>query len=290
MCGGELANDKSNESEYAEEGENANLRAGEPVVPLAGVEDDLQRAETEGEESDTPEVNAAGAVLADVGRVMDKRAHHDHRDHADWQVEVEDPAPGVVVGDPSAERRAEDGRQDDTESEGSHRGAVLLGWKGFEEDGLGEGLEASAGKTLQDAKEDERLETGRHAAQNRRDGEAGDTGEKHVAAAETVGQPSGHREDDCVGHQVGGHNPGAFFDGRAHVAGEVRHRNVHDRGVEDLHERRTHDGGGHDPRIHGAPGLSRGHDAIQRVIIETPACRVSDGGHKRSYQLSVLSF
>ena len=249
----------------------ANLRTAKPVFALPGVEHHLQHAEAEGEKADAPQVDATGLVLADVVRIVHEGADHHHGDHADRQVEVEDPAPGIVVGDPAAERGAEDGREDDAQSKGRHGRAVLLGWKRLQQDGLRQGLQSSAGEALQDAEEDQRFQAGGHAAQQRGHSESDDAREQHVATSEAVGQPSRHGQDDGVGDEVGGHHPGAFFDGGAHVPGDVGNGDVDHRGVEDLHERRQHDGDSHDPRIDGAPGFDGVHDATQREIIETPA-------------------
>ena len=78
----------------------------------------------------------------------------------------------------------------------------LLGREGFKQHGLRKRLQASAGKALQHAEEDERFQAGGHAAQHRGQGESGDADQQHVAAAEAVGQPSGHGQDDGVGDQI----------------------------------------------------------------------------------------
>ncbi len=61
------------QTEDAQRRPEADLVAAEPVLALAGVEHHLQHAEAEREKSDAPQVDAAGAALADVVRVDDER-------------------------------------------------------------------------------------------------------------------------------------------------------------------------------------------------------------------------
>src|SRR5208337_2382995 len=88
VFGGQLANDERHQSEDAEEGEDADSRAAEPVLALSGVEHDLQHAEAEGEESDAPEVHPASFVLANVTRVVDEGADHQHGNNTDGEVDL----------------------------------------------------------------------------------------------------------------------------------------------------------------------------------------------------------
>ena len=50
--------------------------AAKPVFALSSVKNDLQQAETEGKESDAPQSDGAGAVLADIRRVVHEGADH----------------------------------------------------------------------------------------------------------------------------------------------------------------------------------------------------------------------
>ena len=88
------------------------------------------------------------------------------------QVDVEHPAPAVVLGDPPAEHRTEDRRDDDAESPEAHRAAALLRLERLEQHGLRERLQRSAGRALDDAEDHERREVRRDAAEERREREA----------------------------------------------------------------------------------------------------------------------
>ena len=167
MFGGELANDEGEESDDAAEGFDANIARGEPILALSGVEKNLERAEAEGEQADADEVYAGVALAPDVGGIVDEARHHHEREDAHGNVEVENPAPGVIVGDPAAEGRADDGCDDDSEGIGGHRLAVFLLGKALEEDGLGEGLESASGDTLEHSKDDQLRKRGGRAAEQR---------------------------------------------------------------------------------------------------------------------------
>ena len=62
-----------------------------------------------------------------------RRWHMSERQQADRHVQVEDPAPAVVVGDVAAERRPDDRREQRRDAEERHRRALLLRRKGIEQ-------------------------------------------------------------------------------------------------------------------------------------------------------------
>ena len=76
-------------------------------------------------------------ALADVGRVFDEARNHEDGEDADRDVDVEGPAPGYVIGEPAAERGAEDGRDDDAEGEDRHGDAAFLRRENFRAGWLG---------------------------------------------------------------------------------------------------------------------------------------------------------
>ena len=111
------------------------------------------------------------------------------------------------------------------------------------------GREAAAADALQDAREQHDVERGGDAAEERGDGEEGDAGHVVVLAAEDAGEPRGHGQDDGVGDEVGGEDPGDFVIGAAEAAGDVGQGDVGDGGVEQLHEGGEGDGERDDPGI-----------------------------------------
>ena len=250
-----LPPDEAGHAGDEEEGEDTDEAGGEPGVFFAFVEHDLHASHGEGEEAEADVVEAAevGAIGLDPGRVVDEAGDEDEGEEADGDVDVEDPAPGVVVGDPAAEGGADGGGEDGDEAvEGKGLTALFL-FEGVGHDGLGHGLEAAAPDALDDAGDEEDGQRGGDAAQKAGDGKEGDAGEEEVFAADDGGGPGTGGEDDGVGDEVGGEDPGALVSAGAEVAGDVREGDVGDGGVEDLHEGGEGDGGGDEPRVD--PGL-----------------------------------
>ena len=85
-----------------------------PVVALALVEDDLQSAQAKRNEAETDVIDFGFAELAalEIGRVLNKPRGQQQGNDADGNVDEKNPAPGEVVGDPSAERGADRGSGD----------------------------------------------------------------------------------------------------------------------------------------------------------------------------------
>ena len=75
-------------------------------------------------------------------------------------VDVEDPAPGVIVGDIAAQRRPEDRRDDDGHAVHGHRHAQLPGRERVDQDALLGRLEPAAAEPLEDAEEDQQPRLG----------------------------------------------------------------------------------------------------------------------------------
>ena len=207
----------------------------------------------EGAEADA--VEARGFGVLDVGRIDDEAVDHEQGEDADGDVDVEGIAPGVGVGEPAAEGGAEDGCDDDSEGEDCHGCSAFAGWEGFEQDGLGEGLERSAAGALNYASEEQKSQGGGRSAGEGGGGEDGDAGHEETLASETEGEPVAGGEDDGVGDEVGGEDPGGFVDGGGEGAGDVRESDGGDGGVEHLHESGEHDGGRDEPGIYAATYL-----------------------------------
>ena len=128
-------------------------------------------------------------------------------------------------------------------------GALFFGGEGIEEDALAGGLEAAAGKPLEDAAGDEHGKADGEAAEGGSEGEDEDREEEVIAPAEAERYPAGDGEDDGVGGEVGGDDPIGIGLGGGESAGDVAECDVGDGGVEDFHEGRDHDGGGDEPGV-----------------------------------------
>ena len=146
--------------------------------------------------------------------------------------------PARVVGDPAAERRPERRRDDDAEQEDRLHHALLAPRKDLAQRGLRRREQRRAAGALHEPPEHE-LRRGcvDSAAQHRRDDEDDDREREVALAAEHLGEERRHRQDDDVGEDVGGADPGDFLARGAEVAGHLRQRDVDDGGVEHLHDR-----------------------------------------------------
>ncbi len=85
---------------------------------------------------------------------MDEAVGEEEREQADGDVDEEDPAPVVVVGDPAAEHGADGGRGDDGDGVEGEGGGAFGGREGVDEDGLLDRGEAAAADALQDARDE----------------------------------------------------------------------------------------------------------------------------------------
>ena len=118
-----------------------------------------------------------------------------------------------------------------------------------EQHALAGGLQSAAGQTLQHARGDQHVQTRRHSAQRRRDGEDEDREQKIIAPAEPDREPAGDRQNDGIGREITGDDPFAIGHRCRQPAGDVAQRHIRDRRVQHFHESGNDDGERHDPRI-----------------------------------------
>src|SRR5271154_3809794 len=171
------------------------------------------------------------------------------RDEADGDVDVENPAPAVIVGDPAADGGTDRGRDYHGHAVHSEGHAAFGERKSVGEDGLFAGLQASAARALQDAKENQHAETGSETAQEAAASEERDAGHIEAFAAHAGGEPGADGKDDGVGDEVAGEHPGGFVGTGAERAGDVGEGDIGDGSVENFHEGGEGDGQGDEPGI-----------------------------------------
>ena len=121
----------------------------EPVILLPFVEHDLQAADADDQQADSPVVDASFFAMPQVGRIPDENLRQDDGDDADGNIDVEDPAPAVIVGEPAAGDRTQHGRDHDAQRPEGHRLPALLRRKRFHQDGLREWLQILRRKLLE---------------------------------------------------------------------------------------------------------------------------------------------
>ena len=149
----------------------------EPVVLLALVQQNLQGADAKRQQSDADviEFDAGSFEPAQVGRVFDEAKHQSQREHADRQIDEENPAPGIVEGDPPAQGRSDGGRHDGRDAIQRERQAAFLRRKRVRQNGLRHRLQPASARALHDAEEQKQPEARRHSAKQRTHGEDGET-------------------------------------------------------------------------------------------------------------------
>src|ERR1700693_864244 len=123
----------------------------EQIVALAFVEDDLQEAEAYAEkcQADVVDVQATLIFLAgEMGRIGDEHGSENDGEQADGNIDEENPAPSVIVGDPSAEGGTDDWRDDHAHTVNGHGHALFCARETFDQDGLRDGLQSAAARSL----------------------------------------------------------------------------------------------------------------------------------------------
>ena len=238
----QLPPDQEDQAHRRDHGQGQDEGGLEPVVLLALVQNDLEAADAHAEQGQAQVVHLLGLVPPDlVGRIKDVGRDHAQGDQPDGQVDVEDPAPGGGVGQPAAQKRAQDRPHHHPHAVDAHGQAPFLGRKGLQQDGLGHGLKAPAADALEDPEEDEPGQGGGRPAQQRGQGEHGQGAQEVALAAEDAGQPAAHGDNHRVGHQIGGQDPGHLLLAGREAALDMLQGHVGHGGVQDLDQGRDHD-------------------------------------------------
>src|SRR5438270_13983799 len=102
--------DEQIEEDTREEGLDPNLGRVEPILELAAVEHHLQCTDSDAQGHKTEEIEGLAMSMA---RLANKDQDAEAGDYADRQVDVEDPAPAVILGQTAAQHRAKDRPQHD---------------------------------------------------------------------------------------------------------------------------------------------------------------------------------
>ena len=130
---------------------------GEPVFIFAAIEKDLQAAQPQRNQPDADIVDLQPPFrpLALPGRIFQQLVDRQHRQDADRDIDKEDPAPAVVIGDPAAQRRSDNGRDNNGDRREAERLTAIFRLKVVEQHRLLHRLQAAAKKALQHAEQDD---------------------------------------------------------------------------------------------------------------------------------------
>ena len=159
--------------------------------------------------------------LALVRWFVDQPVHKAKREKPDRHIDKENPVPGEIVGDPSADRRPHRRRDNDGNAIKRKSLAASVRRKSIGKNGLFAGRHAAAAESLQDTKENQGAKARSKAAKQRADGEQGNADHIEALASDDIGQPAARRQNHRIGDQIGGDHPGAFVDAGGETAGDV---------------------------------------------------------------------
>jgi hypothetical protein len=158
-------------------------------------------------------------------------------EHADREVDEEDPVPAEDVGQDPAREDADHAPAGQDEAEDAHRlRAVRLLGEERHEQRQRDRRDDGAADALYRPRRDEQPLRGREAAAEGREREDGDADQEEAAVPEQVAEPATEEQEAAEGQQVRVHHPGERRLREAEVVADRRQGDVHDRAVEDDHQ------------------------------------------------------
>src|SRR5208282_4612501 len=146
-----LPENHKDQGDSGDEREDHNEVRFEPIIALPLVENNLQGSKAKGHEAEADVIDFGFTELAapEIGRILNEPRGQENGNDSDGNVDEENPAPGEVVGDPSAERRPDGRSRDHGNAVHSESHAALGGRKSVSEYGLFAGLKAASASSLQ---------------------------------------------------------------------------------------------------------------------------------------------
>ena len=241
--------DKRDERDDGNHRERANEIGVEPIFILSFVQNGLQRAQPNRQDEKAKGINASRFGVADVFRVKDELFDHPQGNQAARDVDVENPAPGIIFGEPAAHDRSHHGRQDNAHHISRHGRATLVGRKTFHQNRLRNRLQRAAARALHDGRENQEGKIWRPAARQRCRRENADARHQKPFPSEHGGKPRAGGQDDGVGNEIARLNPRRLRHRGGEIARNVFQRDADDRGVEHFDEGRQNHRERNDPRI-----------------------------------------
>ena len=223
----QLPDHQRDQAEHRRAGKGDDHVRAEPVVALALVEHELQRAEPDRDQCEADVIDAQSlaeqlpSLVLRAGGLVDQRAHEEQRNQPHRHVDQKYPVPGIVVGDPAAERRSDHRRDHDRDAVDRKGLAALFRRKRVGKDRLLAGGHAAAAEPLQDAEQHQRLQIPGEAAQQRGERKGRDADHVEALAADHRRQPARDRQHDGVGDEIAGDDVSAFVDPDRESAGDI---------------------------------------------------------------------
>ena len=104
FAGPKFPHDKRHKGDDGNHRQPADVIGIEPVFVLALVQNGLHRAQPDRQDDEAKGVNAARFEVADVFGIKDELFDHPHGGQTARDVDVENPAPGIILREPAAQR------------------------------------------------------------------------------------------------------------------------------------------------------------------------------------------
>ena len=249
----ELPHQQADQRDAREDREAHDPGVREPVLRIPLLEHVLERADARREQRDPEPVDIA-LVSAMIGRVLQEGRDQERGRDPDRDVDEEAPVPLVIIGDPSPEGGSERRRDDHAQQEDGLHHPLLLEGEDLAQGRLRGGQQRGPARALHDAPEDQLDQGMRGAAEEGGDHEEQDRERQVALPAEALGEERRHGQKDDVREDVTGADPADLLVRGPQVPGHRGQRDVDDRGVEHLHDRRSDETEQDQPAIAGDEG------------------------------------
>ena len=236
MFVGELPDQEVGKAHHGNGGASHHHGRLEPIVLLTHVEHDLHGRDPHHQQAQTNRINRQRFARR-VAVAEDGPGGHNRR-HAHGDVDVENPRPGHVVGDPTtqqgAHHRCDQGRHRPERHGRTRHGTRVTG----QQQGLRQRNHRPSHKALQDTEGDQHFHIGRQTAQPRRDHKQHHAEHEQPHLAKAHRQPPSQRHRYGIGHRKTGDDPSTLVGADAQVTRYGGQRHVGNRRVQHIHKHR----------------------------------------------------
>ncbi len=274
--GATLDDDECDQRRDCEHTETDDLRRSPVVGRTAEIGEKHDRAQSDRQESGAGVVNRSSDTNR---RCRQGHGQHGQRDEPEWDVDPEDPSPGEMRGEITAEQRSGDAGDAEDGAKDALVPAAFARRHDVADDGLTQDRESAAAQSLDRPKDDQSGQTLAETAERRSDQEDDDGRLEDNFATVEIAELPVERSRDCFREEVGGHDPGDVIES-AEVADDRRQCRRDDCRIERGQEHDGDQAAKYDPELPTRQGERRvgcGHRASHRVPRGQPASSRAQG-------------
>ena len=201
-----------------------------------------------------------------VTRLVDLRHRQRERDDADRDVDQEDPAPAQAVGERPADDRSDRHRRTGHGAPDTERDPAVASTIGVTQQRKRGREHHRAADPLHPAREVEHQRRLRDPAQQRSRRENHQPDREYPPSPEQVCERTGSQQQRCERERVGVNNPLQVCEARPQPGLDLRQRDIHDRDVEQQHERSDTDSDESPPLTHGVADGDRSRTTLHTAV------------------------